>query len=303
MADIPFPALPNLLFSARDLVILSLERVPPSGYISPEVMVTCLSGMTGLKILKLHFKFPTPRSRPDRTSPPPIIRAVLPALTFLRFHEVSGYLENLVSGIDSPLLYRVTIVLSDQDIFHTPRLFQFLSRTENLTRFNRVGMAFDNQLVEVTLLDQRYDSMIRLRILCGGIDGQLSFLSYFCSSSLPLFRVVCLNIYEHHAYRQDSGINTTRWLDLLHPFTAVKDLVLYDGLVVYLAPALQDLFGVKVSELLPALQNIFIGGSWRPLPEGILKFVTARQLSGHPVAVLRWGRERGEWVAHTLGGL
>ena len=37
---IPFPALPKLLLSATDLVCLSLENIPRSGYFSPEAIVT-----------------------------------------------------------------------------------------------------------------------------------------------------------------------------------------------------------------------------------------------------------------------
>jgi hypothetical protein len=42
---IPFPTLPTLLSSARNLVDLQLSGIPRSGYISPEAMVTCLSAL------------------------------------------------------------------------------------------------------------------------------------------------------------------------------------------------------------------------------------------------------------------
>ena len=55
---------------------------------------------------------------------------------------------------------------------------------------------------------------------------------------------------------------------------------------------LQELVGEQATEILPALQNIFIEGSQSsgPVPEGIANFITARELSGHPVFVHR--RER-----------
>ena len=57
-----------------------------------------------------------------------------------------------------------------------------------------------------------------------------------------------------------------------------------------IAPALQELVGIKVTEVLPALQTLFLEG---PLPSGLFQdnieqFVAARQLSGHPIAVSRW---------------
>ena len=65
----------------------------------------------------------------------------------------------------------------------------------------------------------------------------------------------------------------------------MKDLVLNEAVVLYVASALQDLVGERVREDLPALQNIFLEGfrSSGPVPEGIVKFIAARELSGRPV--------------------
>jgi len=56
---IPFPELPKLLLSAKDLVQLRLLNVPHSGYISPEAMVTCLSSLTSLEIFFPFIRFPS----------------------------------------------------------------------------------------------------------------------------------------------------------------------------------------------------------------------------------------------------
>jgi hypothetical protein len=42
---IPFLALPHLLLSTHDLVVLHLENIPQSGYISPKAMVAGLSAL------------------------------------------------------------------------------------------------------------------------------------------------------------------------------------------------------------------------------------------------------------------
>jgi hypothetical protein len=102
LVDTPFPTLPKPLLSASDLVHLSLYWIPDNGYISPEVMVTCLSMLTKLKTLTIKFK--TPASRPDPRSrrPPPLTPVVLPSFTHLTFQGVSEYLEDLVAQIDAP---------------------------------------------------------------------------------------------------------------------------------------------------------------------------------------------------------
>ncbi|KAI0249436.1 hypothetical protein BJV78DRAFT_1354257 [Lactifluus subvellereus] len=72
---------------------------------------------------------------------------------------------------------------------------------------------------------------------------------------------------------------------------------IWDGLDELIAPALQELTGVRVMEVLPALHNLFV---MDPHPSGsarqaIEPFITARQLSNQPVTV-HWGMDREEFV-------
>ena len=65
LVGIPFPSLPTLLLTSKDLVELYLWRVPNSGYIPPAAMATCLSSLTRLENLKLNLD---PQSSPNRSS-------------------------------------------------------------------------------------------------------------------------------------------------------------------------------------------------------------------------------------------
>jgi len=83
-------------------------------------------------------------------------------------------------------------------------------------------------------------------------------------------------------------------LDLLRPFTAVKDLYLSKQFVPRIAPALQELAGGRTTDLLPTVQNIFLEG-FQPSGldqeiEGIGQFISARQLTNRPVAISVWRR-------------
>jgi hypothetical protein len=126
---IPFPTLPRLLLSCNDLISLSLLRIPHSGYISPEAMVTSISTLTRLSFLFITFDSPAslPYLRIQRQHLPPLTRAVLPALALFWFSGVSEYLEDLVARINAPILNTVDITLFNQLVFHTQQLGQFIS--------------------------------------------------------------------------------------------------------------------------------------------------------------------------------
>jgi hypothetical protein len=289
---IPFPGLPKLLLSATHLVDLQLRNIPDSGYISPEAIVTSLSSSTRLETLVIKFK--SPRSFPDRNSrrPPPLARTPLPVLTVLTFKGVGKYLEDLVARIDAPLLDKLFITFFHQLIFDTPhQLTRFISRTPKLRAHDQARVVFSEEHVGVTL------SNLQLRISCRHSDWQLSSLAQVCSLSFPQALIPAV---EHlYIQTEDLGmhwqddIESSQWLELLHPFTAVKGLYISQYFAPRIVPALQELIEEGVTEVLPALQTLFLEETRppRPVQEGIEQFVAARQLAGHPIAVSRWERE------------
>jgi hypothetical protein len=124
-----FPGLPKLLSSATQLADIYLNSIPLSGYISPEVMVTCLSTMINLKSLHLAFSLlpSAQKSQPRHLSN----RSVLPALRRFQFKGTSRYLEDFVARVDSPKLDTFVIKIS-LPLRDTPQLDHFISRTTSL---------------------------------------------------------------------------------------------------------------------------------------------------------------------------
>jgi len=285
LEGVPFPGLPKLLLSATDLVSLRISVIPHSGYISPEAIVRCLSTLTRLEELALGFK--SPLSRPVRR-PHPLTRSVLPALTDFEFKGVSEYLEDLVARIDAPLLDRLGIRFFHQLIFDTPQLAQFVARTPNIQPPVEAHIFFSDSYVEVTS-PQTLSRRFSLRINCRQSDWRLSSLAQVCSSSFPIPTVERLYIYENEYARPrwQDDIEDSQWLEVLHPFTALKDLHVSWEFVPRIAPAFQELAGEPVTEVLPALQSLFLEEPHPsgPVHEAIEKFVAARKLAGHPIAV------------------
>jgi hypothetical protein len=257
-------------------------------------MVTCLSTLTRLESLVLEFK--SPRSRPDRTSrlSPRRVGTILPALTHLRFKGVTEYLEDLVTQIDAPLLDYIWITFFNQLIFDISQLPKFLSRTETFTVLDQATVSFYEEVISVELSQRTGTNFPRLDlgISCRKLDWQLSSLVQVCNSALStLSTLERLNlghtIYGPALVPGQDDIENTQWLDILRPCINVKDLQLSEKVAPCVAPALQELTGERVQEVLPTLQDIFLHDfkASRPVEEGIRQFVARRQFSGHPVAI------------------
>ena len=72
LSNIPFPGLLKLLLSTARLRYLALYNIPRSGYIPPEAMAACLSALTNLEFLRLHFEDPRPPPSLETRPPPPL---------------------------------------------------------------------------------------------------------------------------------------------------------------------------------------------------------------------------------------
>ena len=292
---IPFPGLLKLLLSATNLICLDLSGTPPSGYISPEAMVTALTTLTKLQFLYLRFQSSQPY--PDRASKRPHspTRSVLPVITKLKFKGISEYLEDFVAQIDAPQLSTLYIRFFNQIKFGAPKLVQFVCRTPKLKELERARVSFVDGVTTVNLSSQTSGyRTLNVGFLFREYSRPLSLGQVFTSSLPPLSTLEDLYIHEYTILRLCSrgsrNLEIIRWPELLHPFAAVKNLYISKRVAQRVAPALVD---SRATEILPNLENIFIEGleSSEPVQEGIGQLVAARQVTSHPVAVTCWERD------------
>jgi hypothetical protein len=148
--------------------------------------------------------------------------------------------------------------------------------------------------VELASRETGYGSL-EVKIPCTELDWQISSLEQVCTSCLPpLSKLEDLYISEHGTWEPhwQDNIDNTLWLELLHPFTGVKNLYLSEEFARRIVPALKELVEGRMTEVLPTLQNIFLQGlePSGPVQEGIGQFVATRQVTTHPVAVSHWDR-------------
>jgi hypothetical protein len=294
---IPFPVTGKLLLTTRDLVILSLEfiRLPPSGFASPEEMVIILSTLTRLKTLQLRFKTPRFWTYGARGRPPVLTRVILPALTNFDYHGDSEYLEGVVSRIDAPLDSIVMAFSHELVVSDIPLLRDFICRTKIPDAPHRVDTCLTYIDARIALFKRKGDvdfKVLNLKMPCSRdvSNSRVWLLVQACGTFLPLLpnlEHLSVQNFECIPLQWQDEVYNTRWMVFLCLFITVKDLTLDELAVLSVSPALEELVGERVTEILPVLQNIVLEGNPPSglVPEGIAKFVAARELSGHPAIV------------------
>jgi len=266
LANVPFLALPTLLLSATDLVHLRIWDVLNSGFIPPDAIATCLLAMAKLERFHLGFHSPRPPPSPASRQPPPLARTTLPTLNQFYFQGNSKYLDDLVAHIDTPLLDDFSVTFFNQLVFDTPQLLQLINRTERFSTLNHAEILFRGDHVKVTFSSSPSrgtvdgESLV-LVIRCRGLVWQLSALAQVFHPPLPpLSTLQQLYIFEpqHQHPHLDEDTKNAEWLALLQPFTVLRDLHLSEELALRIMPALQ---GDGVTQVLPALRNVFLDGA------------------------------------------
>jgi hypothetical protein len=314
LSGIPFPTLPKVLQSSHDLVEIRLIRIPNTGYVSPKSIASALSTMAKLEVLDIGFE--SPASRADR-HPLPSTRIVLPSLTQLDFHGASEYFEDLIARIDTPSVRFVKTEFFNQLFFFIPQFLQFVDRTKSLRSFKRADLALDKRMAKILHYGDSLDSPkksaseahLQIQILCDALDWQVSSLAQVCAElSMFLSNVDRCNMKWTEHWPEDNrtqwleDMDHTEWLELFRPFTSVWGLEISSNLQMLIVPALQELIGERVMEVLPALRTLSVLISDRSFPlkidrdrrnerkdrkdrkeHPLHQFITARQLSNHPV--------------------
>jgi hypothetical protein len=206
-------------------------------------------------------------------------------------------LEDFVARIDIPQLDDLKITIFEID-FDSTELSQFISRTPTLK-------ARDEALVELYLGRARVEVPLFSQITGPGsglffvefpfdeFEEQLSALAWVCKSSSSLLSTVetLFICDDQHHFRLDDEELDREWLELLSPFTTVKELFLSNGAVHRIAPALR-VAGRGIQELLPTLKHINLEVHRPSLldHEDVEDFYDARRLSDFTIEVCLWDR-------------
>ena len=301
-----FPALPKLLSSATGLVDLSLCHFP---YNYSWVMVDCLPSWTRLEILRIQYQDFKPRRGQASGHSPPLTRTVLPALTEIAFEGGSESLDHFFSYFDAPLLKHVDLTFYDMAVFDFSQMSQFIGRKESFELFDQAHMWRDPMVINLALSSKK-----------GTTGGMWLTLTMRCEHRIWRLRTLTMDPHppadplntddsfdlpfdppkELHWWNETGN---AQWLEFLRFFSAVEDLYLSEAVSWSVTPVLGEISArgsaVTARGVLPALQTAFIAGYDRlwsqRVREPMGKFIAERELSGHPVVVCPWNKERRKY--------
>jgi hypothetical protein len=208
----------------------------------------------------------------------------------LEFHGANTYFEDLVARIDAPSIRLLKTVLFNQLVFDNPQLLQFLGRIKEVGSFKRANLLLDKSMAKILLYDdlldspvnEVYDAYLHIHILCDALDWQVSGLAQICAEfSTFLSSVEQCNVERTRNLTPvpPEDMDHTQWQELFRPFTSVRSLEISPGLEGLIAPALQELTGDRVMEVLPLLRTLSFSrlDSEPKSPNPFELFITARQ--------------------------
>jgi hypothetical protein len=130
LSKVAISAASSLLANLAEIVSLDIEYIPNYDDILPEYLVEVLSGFPHLENLCISPRLPSTMVRELRRTTR-ITRVVLPSLLTFKYEGVSGYLENLLALISTPLLRCFRVMFGPKLTSALPCLSDFLGTIQN----------------------------------------------------------------------------------------------------------------------------------------------------------------------------
>ena len=287
LTQIAIPALPQLLSPAAGLVDLQLHEIPGVGYFSPEAFANALSGMTQLRSLSFHFLSFPPRRSYLSSPPQPGQRAVLPALSRLKYRGTSKYLDTFVARIDAPCLGDIDISFFFQPTMDAAQLGQFIERMEIQASLRQADVFTSANTTSISFSEPGTHLRLALQISCAQVDWQLSSMTQICNHfSHFLSRVTDLGISSTQPPSGTDAVDRERWAEIIRAFNGAVVLRVTGTLAADILRTLSLTVGEP--NVLPALHTLHVtelGPEHAALRKAAESFSTSRRLSGHPVEV------------------
>ena len=225
-------------------------------------------------------------------------RIVLPVISRLDFRGPSGFLNDLVDGIDAPRLGNIEVTYFDGPWHQTHRspwtFDNFIKRIKMHDSHRQADILSSDGAISVSLVQPGASTCLKLQLLCKPSSEQITFVTRICRY-FSAFKTEDLRI---NSTRPLEGESRRSWIGFMGLFKSVK----WFHIAGYMMGLVQDLlipdersdassYGLKEGfhqSRLPVLHKLYLqqlGPRHRPLSVPIVLFMIARWRSGRPIAV------------------
>jgi hypothetical protein len=295
LINFAFSVGPSLLTNttAASLVTLVLQKIHPSAYFRPNILLQRLSLIPHLETFIFGFDSPVHNRAVERR----LLRELdmtpitLPNLRWLGFKRASAYLEAVLPQITTPLLERLEISFLNQLIFSIPRLLQFIDEAENL-KFGSAILTFHEESLCMNAYPTEGARMytFHLEVGCRHFDWQVASAAQIVNALRTPYSAV-----EHLTleYRGDFKLSEPpneddllQWRSLLGSLNNVKTLSVFGDLVWELSRTLKSDKGPS-PELLPELKGVLCHAGHASHSDAISSFINIHQIEGRPGLLVR----------------
>jgi hypothetical protein len=169
----------------------------------------------------------------------------------------------------------------------------WIGPTESFEAFDQAYMSFHHICFNVVISLRKGTTdgkTLTLSLLWNDSSWKLRELTLdSCDCSFEPFDLCTFDVSLLSSWERNPG--NASWLHLMRFFTAVKHMFLSQGVALHVAPALQELTGTRITEVLPVLRNVSVErlDPLGPVQEPLARIYTERRLlSGHFIDVQFW---------------
>jgi hypothetical protein len=290
LINFAFPMVFTSLAPAKGLITLSLDQIPASAYLSPNILLQWVSLMPQLQTLEISFQS-LPNPDVDRQDLDMLVmtHVTLPNLRWFTFSGAGAYLEALLPQVTTPLLEKLDVYFFHQLTISLANLKQFISSASNF-RFTSANLWFHEDAVELDVYPHEGTIMSALYVSvdCQEYDHgrQVYLAAQMCGVLGPVSSTVVELDLESELYIPIPALNQAtriQWREVLKSFNSVKTLRLPKAFFRDLSHSLQVYDGESPMEVLPELKKLRCHASEDDVPDTFDAFLEARENAGFPV--------------------
>jgi hypothetical protein len=285
LTRITFPALPQLLYSSRDLVDIHLHNIAGIANFSPKALMNALSRMTRLRSLSLYVRSST--TRPDIGILPSSAggkRVVFSSLTHFKFRGTSGFFNSFISRIDPPLLSDIEVTFNGR-LSLVSKLREFIDRIEIQKSHRQAEVIFSGHAISISFTQHGAPMCPKLKISIRPSNWQLFSMFELCNRlSALLSGVEDLHLHVTQLPSGQDKMNCEDWVKLIHLFRGTKRFYIGGKLSIDIILSLESFR----TPFLPSLHTLCIqepGPRHAPLREAIVSLMVSQRRSGRLLQV------------------